>query len=869
MPNARPQRISSYNLLKTQQHGRRRSRSDNAVSKAEEEARPRLPPRQRVGISESMTSVRAGHSLDLPRRASATPQDGIAGSFPPRRESQTPIAKRSRMRDGVMQRRMSITPPPRPKPETSFNRTFMKSSPVLTETSNTPVATQTPAKVDPVTGGFPNSSRANRKPPIHGDGPPTINTGYDPRLIDACGEHVCTSGTSTQVWHIGTGKLVMAMAHPEGTKTTALTFKPSRNIDKEGQYIWLGTNFGEIMEIDVTKKCVTDIDDRTHSRREIVKMYRKAAEIWSIDNEGKLIVWPSDDSGTPNLTRSVLNGKVPRGVTSSVLVGNKLWIAAGKQISIFQPNVTPAQIAVEVTQDIISAPSGGDITSSAYLCSDPDRVYCGHSDGKISIFSRKTNKHIETVSVSLYKVSCLAGVGDYLWAGFNNGIIMLFDTKTRPWRTTKYWHGHSHPVIAIMADQSSTWKVGRYNVLSLGMDGAIGIWDGLLEDDWIQQDTQKREAEYCTYKDVTALVLTWNAGAAKPSDLRYDQKNSNFFRDLLSDQNHSPDIIVFGLQELVDLEDKKLTAKSFFKGKTKDSYGQEHLSRVYRDWRDYLTRCLDESSQREDAYVQLYSASLVGLFTCIFVKTPLRSRIRDLVGAEVKTGMGGLHGNKGSLIVRFILDDTAMCFANCHLAAGQTQTMHRNQDVQAILGTESLPPGRSSDAFAGTFQHGGDGSMIMDHEICVLNGDLNYRIDTMSRNIVLQAIKTKNLQKLLDRDQLLLSRRKNPDFRLRDFSEAKITFLPTYKYDVGTDNYDSSDKQRAPAWCDRILSRGDDAIEQLEYRRHEIRVSDHRPVSATFKIHVKTRRAEACEKVILASQGRFQKAKQTIADESK
>ena len=133
--------------------------------------------------------------------------------------------------------------------------------------------------------------------------------------------------------------------------------------------------------------------------------------------------------------------------------------------------------------------------------------------------------------------------------------------------------------------------------------------------------------------------------------------------------------------------------------------------------------------------------------------------------------------------------------------------------------------------------------MMMDHEICILNGDLNYRIDTMSRDTVIHAIKAKNLNKLLDRDQLLLSRRKNPGFRLRDFNEAAITFWPTYKYDVGTDNYDSSDKKRAPAWCDRILSRsggGTGRVTQLSYGRHDVRVSDHRPVSATFRLRIKT-----------------------------
>lgn len=70
------------------------------------------------------------------------------------------------------------------------------------------------------------------------------------------------------------------------------------------------------------------------------------------------------------------------------------------------------------------------------------------------------------------------------------------------------------------------------------------------------------------------------------------------------------------------------------------------MSHQYRDWRDYIIRCLDDFMPRDELYHLLHSSSLVGLFTCVFVRSRLRDRIKGISGAEVKRGMGGLAGNK-------------------------------------------------------------------------------------------------------------------------------------------------------------------------------------------------------------------------------
>lgn len=426
---------------------------------------------------------------------------------------------------------------------------------------------------------YPDSSSANRRCPFIKHGIEEIDTGYDAKLVDICGRHVATTGHFTRVWDVVTGEPLLSLGHGEKEgRVTSLAFKPAAKASEEGSSLWLGTNYGDIEEVNIRSQNRVYVKTGAHERREIVKIYRHQNSMWTLDDGGRLCVWSGDESGLPDLQRSPISYRVPKGHTFSIVVLDNLWLATGKDIRVFRPSASEGS-SFSVLHEPLSQPGIGAVTSGAIIGGQLDRVYFGHADGKVTIYSVTDFTCIDIVNISVYKISCLAGAGFHLWAGYSTGIINVFDTRTRPWTTKKDWLAHSNPTLNILVDRSGLWKDGILRVVSLGADNTLRFWDGSLEDDWLgrhllhsycslsktkkvaENDMKDHDVEYCTFRELTALVMTWNAGATTPTHLRYNEVDSRFFQDVLR-ADHPSDLLVFGFQELVDLEDKKLTASS-------------------------------------------------------------------------------------------------------------------------------------------------------------------------------------------------------------------------------------------------------------------------------------------------------------------
>lgn len=657
-------------------------------------------------------------------------------------------------------------------------------------------------------------------------------------------------------------------------RISAAEFRPALTPEEDdGRVCWLGTRDGHLLELDTQTGRVLDVRQAIHSGP-VAHILRGHREMVSVDENGKALRWAPGVGGGGMMRQSARLVRLADRPTFVALLGGFLWssTAASAIHSGSSSNLSSALKGLAAGESGASSTPGGIYTlrvydmrgpvpsstvlpthevgpviSGAMVHSQQNIVYLGHAGGFVTLWSLdgEAPACIQTLKIASGDVMCLEGVGARLWAGTRGGAITAYDVGMRPWRATNVWKAHGDlPVLKLSVDVLGVAKCGRLAVVSVGRDEQVRFWDGLLHTDWVEGQLLQRERQFCTYRGLRALICTWNVDAARPDALIGSPANVSFLESLLSSID-SPDIIVFGFQELIDLEDRSLTAKNILLGGNKkktDGTMSNKVSRAYKQWHDHLVLAVRVAMPANCPYTVVLTENLVGLFTCIFVKSKEVGSLRDVAISTVKRGLGGRYGNKGAIAARFVIDDSSVCFVNCHLAAGQKHVRTRNADVAAILEDKAAFP--VSDAAVNediSYVGGGDGQMVLDHEFSFLNGDLNYRID-QRRDAVVSYVHSGDLGFLLQHDQLLKEMH-NPYFRLRVFREAPIKFAPTYKYDRRSDQYDSSEKRRIPAWCDRVLMRcrEPERVRCIDgsYRRWEVDVSDHRPVSAVFEMTVK------------------------------
>lgn len=277
-------------------------------------------------------------------------------------------------------------------------------------------------------------------------------------------------------------------------------------------------------------------------------------------------------------------------------------------------------------------------------------------------------------------------------------------------------------------------------------------------------------------------------------------------------------------QQIPDVLDSPLDAIDSYSEEEDDSFVEttplQHVNEVMKD-----------KAKQRPTYVRIVSKQMVGIYISIWVRRRLRRHINNLKVSPVGVGLMGYMGNKGSVSVSMSLFQSSICFVCSHLTSGQKDgaEQRRNSDVNEILRRTH---------FSSMF-HSDQPQTIPCHDQVFWFGDLNYRLNMLDAE-VRKLVAKKQWDELINYDQLSRELRKGHVFE--EWKEGMINFPPTYKYEINSDRYvgqnpREGEKIRSPAWCDRILWLGK-GVKQLSYKRADIRLSDHRPVSSIFSVEV-------------------------------
>ncbi|KAF6164388.1 hypothetical protein GIB67_037545 [Kingdonia uniflora] len=241
-------------------------------------------------------------------------------------------------------------------------------------------------------------------------------------------------------------------------------------------------------------------------------------------------------------------------------------------------------------------------------------------------------------------------------------------------------------------------------------------------------------------------------------------------------------------------------------------------------------------------YCLAASKQMVGIFLSVWIRTDLNRHVSNLKVSCVGRGIMGYLGNKGSISISMTLHQTTLCFVCTHLTSGEKEgdELRRNFDVMEILKKTKFSQSQSQRICGQSFSP----ENILEHDKVIWLGDLNYRLTATTRcgagGDTHELLKKNDWQALLEKDQLRLEKRAGRVFG--GWEEGRIYFAPTYKYRANSNHYvvqtlQSKEKRRTPAWCDRILWRGE-GLKQICYVRGESRFSDHRPVYSVFSVQI-------------------------------
>ncbi|KAG7650666.1 Type II inositol polyphosphate 5-phosphatase 15 [Arabidopsis thaliana] len=479
--------------------------------------------------------------------------------------------------------------------------------------------------------------------------------------------------------------------------------------------------------------------------------------------------------------------------------------------------------------------------TEAIVISVDGMIWTGSSNGILMRWDGNGNC-LQEFAYESSGILCMFTFCSRLWVGYSNGTVQVWDLEGK---LLGGWVAHSGPVIKM--------AIGAGYLFTLANHGGIRGWNvtspGPL-DNVLRAELAGKEFLYSRIENLKILAGTWNVGEGRAS--------TDSLVSWLGCAATGVEIVVVGLQEV------EMGAGVLAMSAAKETVGLEG-SPLGQWWLDMIGKTLDEGS----SFVRVGSRQLAGLLICVWVRHDLKPHVGDVDAAAVPCGFGRAIGNKGAVGVRLRMYDRVLCFVNCHFAAHLEAVNRRNADFDHVYRTmtfsrqsSSLNAGVAGASFGVTMPRGGNAlgvntiearPELSEADMVIFLGDFNYRLDDITYDETRDFISQRCFDWLREKDQLHTEMEAGNVFQ--GMREAIIRFPPTYKFErhqAGLAGYDSGEKKRIPAWCDRILYRDNkkhlgaecsldcpvvSSISQYDACM-EVTDSDHKPVRCVFSVKI-------------------------------
>jgi len=303
-------------------------------------------------------------------------------------------------------------------------------------------------------------------------------------------------------------------------------------------------------------------------------------------------------------------------------------------------------------------------------------------------------------------------------------------------------------------------------------------------------------------KEINIFVGTWNLNLST-------NINTDSLKRFLIDRNQTKcDLYVFGAQEIP-------------------------VEGIV-EWEVMIQRTLGRK------YILLHAVRFGTLHLAIFIRSQLQSYCSAVDWGVLSVRAISTIKTKGVAACAVQIFGTKFIFMTSHLTAGEGEKNLANRILNYRTIREKLRLRRSK-AMEVKIEHKNLAKKynfnIEEFDTVFWFGDLNFRIDPDT-----------------GQDQLAECMKRRLCFE--DFHEQKIGFMPTYKFNPNSKIYDTSRALRQPSYTDRILYKSKAQCRGIFYDSfNDLTHSDHRPVSAIFKVQVSP--IKPCNAPLCMNNGEF------------